>query len=80
MYKQKYKQGDAMPETKIRRWGNSYGVIISKKIMEEGHLKEGDSVIITNIIKKTSLQSIFGSAKTGESGQAFKDRVRKGWQ
>lgn len=68
-----------MPETKIRRWGNSYGIIVPKRIMEEKHLKEGDAVIIPEIIKKADISNFFGSVKTGESGQTFKDRVRKGW-
>lgn len=67
-------------EAIARKWGNSIGVILPREVIMEKHISEGDVVIISDVIKKTDLTGVFGSVKTGESGQKFKDRVRKGWE
>ena len=62
-----------------RRWGNSLGITLPKELVERQNIKEGDKLVLPVVIKKADLSDIFGSIKTGESGQKFKDRVRKGW-
>lgn len=62
-----------------RKWGNSIGITLPKELVERQNIKEGDVLSLPIVIKKADLSSIFGSGKTGESGQKFKDRAREGW-
>ncbi len=62
-----------------RKWGNSLGITLPKELVEQQNIKEGDKLVLPVVIKKADLSKIFGSIKTGESGQKFKDRAREGW-
>ncbi len=62
-----------------RKWGNSLGITLPKELVEQQDIREGDTLILPVVVKKADLSSIFGSIKTGESGQKFKDRAREGW-
>lgn len=50
-------------ETKIRKIGNSYGVILSKEVLQELNVAEGSTVYITeasaNSVKLTSAKPDF---------------------
>jgi hypothetical protein len=63
----------------VRKWGNSLGITLPRELVEEQRIKEGDVLALPVVIKKANLSKIFGSLKTGESSQAFKDRARAGW-
>ncbi|MFH1649057.1 MAG: AbrB/MazE/SpoVT family DNA-binding domain-containing protein [Candidatus Woesearchaeota archaeon] len=66
-------------EVTVRKWGNSLGVILPKELVEEENLKEG-KIIHIRVLKPANLSSLFGSMKTGMTGQEFKDMVRAGWE
>lgn len=66
-------------EVKIKKWGNSLGIILPKELVEERKLKKGEKVNL-EIIKKADLRDIFGTLKTGLTGQQFKDLARNGWK
>lgn len=67
-------------EVKVKRWGNSMGVILPRGFIEKEKLKENDKVVI-EVVKEADLSNIFGSLKKKRiSGQEFKDIVRKGWE
>ena len=63
----------------VQKWGNSLGIKLPKELVEKQQIKEGDILSLPIVIKKADLSDVFGSAKTGESGQKFKDRAREGW-
>ena len=63
----------------VQKWGNSLGIKLPKELVEKQQIKEGDKISLPIVIKKADLKDIFGIAKSEESGQKFKDRVRKGW-
>ncbi|MEK6886625.1 MAG: AbrB/MazE/SpoVT family DNA-binding domain-containing protein [Nanoarchaeota archaeon] len=65
-------------EVVIKKWGNSYGIVLPKEVMEKKHLKENEKIVI-EVVKEANLQKMFGSLKRKMSGQEFKDMVRKGW-
>lgn len=65
-------------EVVIKRWGNSYGIVLPKEIMKKKHLKENEKVLV-EVVKEANIQRLFGSLKRKMSGQEFKDMVRKGW-
>lgn len=66
-------------EVEIRKWGNSMGIILPKELIEDKELKQHDRILI-DVVKRADLRDVFGSFRTGKSGQQFKDMVRKGWQ
>ena len=67
-------------EVKVKKWGNSMGVIIPSEVIEASNLRENDSICLT-IVKKANFSDVFGMIKDRKmSGQAFKDMVRAGWE
>ena len=63
----------------VRKWGNSLGITLPRELVEGQNIKEGDILSLPVVIKKANLSKIFGSIKTGMSGQKFKDMAREGW-
>lgn len=65
--------------TKLRKWGNSIGVVIPNEALKEKNLKEGEEVII-EINKKNKIKQLFGSLKSLKlDSQKIKDELRKDW-
>ena len=67
-------------ETKIRKLGNSFGVLFQKEFVIKENLRENKKVIL-NIVKVGDLSDIFGSlkGKIKISSQKMKDLAREGW-
>lgn len=64
-------------EVRVRKWGNSMGIILPKEIVEREKLEENKKIMI-NIIKKADLSDIFGMIKNRKiSAQKMKDLSRK---
>jgi len=64
-------------QTRLRRWGNSIGIVIPRETMVDKNLKEGEEVIV-DIEKSANLSEIFGSLKDWKiDPQKFKDEIRK---
>ena len=61
----------------LRRWGNSYGVVIPKDVVLKGGLRENDEVEVT-VKKAVDIQSLFGKYKLYDV-QKVKDELREGW-
>lgn len=67
-----------MPELRVRKIGNSLGVIFPSELVREKSLKENEKVFV-NVAVKGDLSRLFGSLKFTESAQKIKDGLRKGW-
>ncbi|MHB2036794.1 MAG: AbrB/MazE/SpoVT family DNA-binding domain-containing protein [Nitrososphaerales archaeon] len=63
---------------KVRRVGNSLGVVIPSEEAKAYKINEGDVVEI-EIQKKVNLQDLFGSLKPRKSSQKAKDEARSDW-
>jgi len=64
-------------KAKLKRWGNSYGVVVPKEIVEKEGLKEGEEVEIS--VRKTSdIMHLFGRYPF-KNLQFQKEEMRKGW-
>lgn len=67
-------------ETKVKRWGNSLGIIIPSQTVEKRKIKENDkiNVIIVNDSKKV-FDETFGmlKGKFKKSSQEMKDELRR---
>lgn len=65
--------------TKLKKWGNSIGIVIPNRAIIEKNLKEGEEVII-DIKKKDKIKEIFGSLKDWKiDSQKMKEELRKEW-
>ena len=65
---------------KIKRWGNSMGIILPKVLIEKEELNENDTILI-EVVKEADLSDIFGMIKKRKiSGQKAKDLARAGWE
>jgi len=65
-------------EVKLRKWGNSIGLVLPKEYSKAHNLKENQTIVI-NVVKETDLSSIYGKlkGKVNLSSQKFKDELRK---
>lgn len=64
-------------KSKLKKWGNSYGIIVPKDIIEKEGLKEGEVVEIS-VRKTLDVKRMFGRYKFKDL-QANKESMRKGW-
>ncbi len=71
--------GGFVPDLKVRKIGNSLGVIFPSELVKEKKLKENETVFVS-VTKKGDLSDFFGTLKFKESGQKIKDELRKGWE
>ncbi len=65
-------------EVQTRKWGNSLGIAIPKKIIEEEFLHENQKIII-EIKRVADIRTFFNSMKFTKSTQQLKDEMRDGW-
>ena len=65
-------------KARVRRIGNSLGIIIPSEEASANGLAEGDSVEI-EVSRRASARELFGTAKFGRSAQEIKDEAREGW-
>lgn len=67
-------------ETKLKRWGNSLGIIIPSETVAARKLKENENISILIIPDSSKvLHETFGmlKGKLTKSGQQIKDELRK---
>lgn len=60
---------------RIRRIGNSLGIVIPRSSVDMAELKEGDFVQV-EVIGHVNLREMFGSIKFRKSTQELKDGLR----
>ena len=66
-------------EVQTRKWGNSLGIVIPTKIIEEEKLQENQKVIV-EIKRVIDLKKLRGFIKFKKSAQEIKDEMRSGWK
>ena len=67
-------------EAKVKRWGNSFGVVIPREVIDKENIKEDQniSIIILEDSKKVFKETFgIGKGKLKKSGQEFKDEARR---
>ena len=48
-------------ETKLKKWGNSLGVVLPRKVIQKENLREGNELVVTiELSDKTKVKDIFG--------------------
>jgi len=67
-------------QTKIREWGNSFGIVIPKEVVIKEGFKVNDRITIS-IIKKQSLEEFFGRGMGKiKDTQKEKNEARRLWK
>jgi len=64
--------------SKVRRIGNSLGIVIPSDEVAKHGIAEGD-VVELEIERKVNLKEIFGSLKFSQATQKMKEEARSGW-
>jgi antitoxin component of MazEF toxin-antitoxin module len=65
-------------KSKLKRWGNSFGVVLPKDIVEKEGLREGEEVEIS-VRRASNIKQLFGKYPF-ENLQQQKERMRRGWK
>jgi len=50
-------------KTKLRRWGNSFGIVVPLKAVESAGVKEGEEITLLFKTNKVNLRRLFGKHK-----------------
>jgi antitoxin component of MazEF toxin-antitoxin module len=67
-------------ETKLRRWGNSFGAMIPSTKIKEGGLKEGETITVTIQKEENILRKMFGKHKFKKPiNQIMKEMDKELW-
>lgn len=61
---------------KVKKWGNSFGIVIPKEVIKEKKWKENDEVTLLSM-DAPPLKDFFGKAKFKGSAQQIKDELRR---
>ncbi len=66
-------------ETKLQKWGNSFGVVIPKRVVAENKLKVGDEieVFVVKKEKRNVLREMFGTHKFSKPTKELLKEVDK---
>lgn len=66
-------------KTKIRRWGNSFGIVVPLKKVSQENIKEGDEVVILMNKKEGNvLRETFGTLKFKKSTDKIMKEIDEG--
>jgi antitoxin component of MazEF toxin-antitoxin module len=67
-------------ETKLKRWGRSFGIIIPMEKVKEANLAENETLDVVVTKKKNPLQETFGKLKFKKSTkELLKESDREAW-
>ena len=65
-------------DTRIKRWGNSFGLLIPKQEIDQERLKEEEELHVIVIRKNKAIKESFGLLKEWhKTAQELKDRTRR---
>ena len=65
-------------KSRIKRWGNSYGVLLPKAVVEEEGLKEGEEVEVL-VRKVKNVRALRGKYHFKDLQQE-KEEMKRGWE
>jgi len=69
---------------RAKKWGNSFGVILPKKVVDREKIKEGTEIVMTIIpVNRTKVKDVFGILKgkiKKETWEITKEVDRELWQ
>ena len=63
---------------RVRKIGNSLGIIIPREEVDMDNIKEGDLVEV-EVLRCINVKEMFGSVKFRKTVQELKDEMRREW-
>lgn len=64
--------------SKIRKWGNSFGVLVPKDLIEKENFKLNEEVIV-KLQKRKDISKVFGILKTKRATEELMKEIREGY-
>ena len=64
--------------SKIRKWGNSFGVLVPKELLKKENFKVNEEVII-KVEKKKDISKVFGILRTERTTRDLMREIREGY-
>jgi putative addiction module antidote len=64
-------------KVKLRKWGNSIGVVIPQEVLKNNNKKEGDEVTILMPKENNVLREMFGTLKAKKSTEQIMKEIDK---
>ena len=64
--------------SKIRKWGNSFGVLVPKDLIEKENFKLNEEVVV-KLEKKRDISKVFGILKTKRATEDLMREIREGY-
>jgi antitoxin component of MazEF toxin-antitoxin module len=71
--------GNSMVYATIRKWGNSYGILLPAEFVRSRNLSENEVVELDIRKREFRMRDFFGIVKSQRSIQKIKDELRDGW-
>ena len=65
-------------KAKLKRWGNSYGIVVPKEVAEKEGLRVGEEVEVS-VRKASDIKHLYGKYQFKDL-QFQKEEMRKGWE
>ena len=62
----------------IRKWGNSFGVLVPKELIKKENLKVNEEVVV-KLEKKKDLMQLFGFCKFKKPTKQLMKEIREGY-
>lgn len=62
-------------KSKLRRWGNSFGIVVPQKFVESEKVKEGDEINVLIRTNKPNLRKLFGKHKFNKPVEAIMKEI-----
>ncbi len=66
-------------QSKIRKWGNSYGILLSREVLDNENLHENDEVLVNVKSKKADLSGLFGICKFKRPTKEIIKEIKEGY-
>lgn len=67
-------------EGRIKKWGNSYGVLLPKGYIQRKHLAENEAVMVNVKSKKQDLQQLFGLCHFKKPVKQMMKEIKEGYE
>ena len=64
--------------SKIRKWGNSFGVLVPKELIKKENLKVNEEVVV-KLEKKKDLMQLFGFCNFKNPTKQLMKEIREGY-
>lgn len=65
--------------TRLKKWGNSYGIIVPVEHVKKNGFTENEIIEVEIRKRKNPLKPLFGTLTRKRNAQEIKNEIRAGW-